>query len=100
MNFLYNILPLIQPALADTEEELRTAGDVGKYVTLLYQFGIPFGIALGTLVIIYAGYLYATSGGNPDSLKQAKDLIIGALVGLALIILAGVILKNVIGVNY
>lgn len=81
------------------ENTLRDAKDVGEYITLLYRWGIPLCISLAVLVLIYAGYLYATSGGNPDSLKQAKDLIIGALVGLALVILAGVILRNVIGVN-
>ena len=82
-----------------TEQEVENAGSIGKLVTILYEWMIPLGTALAVLVIIYAGYLYATSQGNPDSVKTAKDLIIGALVGLALIILAGVILRNVIGVQ-
>lgn len=83
-----------------TEEQLRTAGNVGHYVELLYKWGIVAATSLAVLVVIYAGYLYAMSQGNPDSTKLAKDLIVGALVGLALIILAGVILKNVVGINY
>lgn len=70
---------------------------VGSLVTELYKWAIPLGTALAVLVMIYAGYIYITSQGNPDSVKTAKDLIIGALVGLALIILAGVIMRNVIG---
>lgn len=100
MIFLYNILSLIQiVSAADTEKELRNAPNIGVYITKLYEWGIPLCVSLAVLVLIYAGYLYATSGGNPDSLKQAKDLIIGALVGLALVILAGIILRNVIGVQ-
>ncbi|MFA6493383.1 MAG: hypothetical protein WCV58_04550 [Patescibacteria group bacterium] len=94
------MINLIQTALAaDTEKELRTAGTIGNYITILYKWLIPFGAGLAVLMIIYAGYLYITSGGNPDNIKQAKDYIIGALVGLALIILAGIILKNIIGVS-
>jgi len=92
---------LIKIARALTEEELRTSGSVGSYVTLLYKWVIlGIGPALAMLVMIYAGYIYMTSQGNPDSLKTAKDLIIGALVGLALIILAGVILRNLVGISY
>ena len=90
----------IYAAAAPTEEELRNSPTVGDYVTKLYKFGIPAGMALAGLVMIYAGYIFITSQGNPDGIKQAKDLMIGALTGLALIILAGVILKNVIGVSY
>lgn len=99
MIYILSFIQVVSAADPVTEEDLSKAKDIGAYVTLLYQWAIPFGSGLAVLVIIYAGYLYATSGGNPDSLKQAKDLIIGALVGLALIILAGIILKNVIGVN-
>lgn len=102
MSLIYKFLPLIQKiSAAETgEEQFRNAKSVGEYVTLLYKIGIPICLGLGGLVIIYAGYIYATSQGNPDSIKTAKDFIIGALVGIALIILAGVILRNIIGINY
>lgn len=91
---------LIGRALAATEEELGSAKNVGEFVSILFKWGVPVATSLAVAVMIYAGYLYMTSQGNPDTIKSAKDYIIGALVGLALIILAGVILKNVIGVNY
>ena len=98
---MIKILSFIGTARAAvTEENLREAKDIGDYVTLLYKWGIPLGVALGSLVVIYAGSLYATSGGVPDKMTQAKDLIVGALIGLALIILAGVILSNIIGIKY
>jgi len=96
---LLNFLPIITKVYADTESELRNAGKIGDYITILYNWIIPFAGGLAVLVLIYAGYLYATSQGNPDSVNRAKELIIGAITGLALIILAGVILHNVIGVQ-
>jgi len=97
-----SLLPLIKIAHALTEQELQNQNlKVGDFVTLLYKWVIlGIGPALAILVMIYAGYVYMTSQGNPDSIKTAKDLIIGALVGLALIILAGVILRNVVGITY
>lgn len=79
----------------DIEDTLEKSKDVGAYVSTLYVWVLGVGASLGVLIVIYAGYLYTTSQGNPDSLKTAKELIIGVLLGLALIILAGVILKNV-----
>lgn len=98
---LHKLLPLIQIVRALSEKELEDPNlKVGDAVTKLYQWGIGLGGSLAVLIMIYAGYIYATSQGNPDSIKLAKDLIIGAIVGLALIILAGVILRNFIGINY
>ena len=99
MEKLLKIWPQIARAAEDIEGNLRNAGNVGNYITLLYKWVLGTGSAVAILIVIYAGYLYATSQGNPDSIKTAKDLIIGVLVGLALIILAGVILNNVVGVN-
>ena len=79
----------------DIEDTLEKSKDVGAYVSTLYKWVLGVGASLGVLIIIYAGYIYVTSQGNPDSLKTAKDLIIGVLVGLAVIILAGVILQNI-----
>ncbi len=100
MEKFFKIWPIIARAQEVIDEgDLRTAGSVGNYITLLYKWVLGTGTAVAILIVIYAGYLYATSQGNPDSTKTAKDLIIGVLVGLALIILAGVILNNVVGVN-
>lgn len=77
------------------EEQLKNAQTVGDYITALYPWVLGVCVSLATLIVIYAGYLYVTSQGNPESTKTAKELIIGALLGLALIILAGVILKNI-----
>lgn len=94
------MIDIIQKVIAaDTEKDLQNAGNISNYITILYKWVVPFAAGLAVLMIIYSGYLYITSQGNPDNIKQAKDYIIGALVGLALIILAGVILKNVIGVH-
>lgn len=49
------------------------------------------------LVIIVAGYFYVTSAGNLSQTKRAKDAIIGAVVGLVVVIMAFTITQFVIG---
>ncbi len=44
------------------------------------------------IVIAYAGFQYISSGGTPEQISQAKDLIIGALLGLVAIFLIGAFL--------
>jgi len=95
INFIYKAYAAT-PSLS--EGELRGSDTVGTFITKLYPWAISFGAALAGLMMIYAGYIYVTSQGNPDSTKTAKDLIVGALVGLALIILAGMILRSVVGI--
>jgi len=49
------------------------------------------------IVIIVAGYLYVTSAGNASQTKRAKDAILGAVIGLVVIMLAFVITQYVLG---
>lgn len=49
------------------------------------------------LIIIVAGYFYVISNGDAAKIKRAKDAIMGAIIGLVVIILAFTITQFVIG---
>jgi hypothetical protein len=49
------------------------------------------------LVIIVAAYFYVTSAGNLSQTKRAQDAIIGAVVGIIVVIMAFTITQFVIG---
>jgi hypothetical protein len=54
---------------------------------------------LGTIcvvIILYAGFLYMTSGGNSEKQSQAVGWIKGAVIGLALILLSYALSKYII----
>ena len=53
--------------------------------------------AIAVLIIVIAGFLYVTSGGSPERVKQAKNALIGAVVGLIVIVLAFAITEFIIG---
>jgi hypothetical protein len=43
-------------------------------------------------MLIYAGIRYTTSGGNPDQIADAKDIMISTIIGLVVLTLGGLIL--------
>jgi len=55
-------------------------------------------LAVGAIVI--AGIVYMTSAGNPKQIEMAKKLIMGALTGVAVMVLGRLFLTQVIGVEW
>jgi hypothetical protein len=50
-------------------------------------------IALAVVLIIYAGFLYLTSGGDEKKTAEAKNYIVYAVIGIAIALLArGIVL--------
>lgn len=70
-------------------------GLLKKYLLAIFNWGTALISALAVLVIIFGGYRYMTSGGSPDKVESAKNMIVGALSGLLLIIFAYVILNAI-----
>ena len=49
------------------------------------------------IVIIVAGYFYVTANGNATQIKRGKDAIMGAIIGLVVVLVAFTITQFVIG---
>jgi len=49
------------------------------------------------IVILLSGMSYITSGGDPAKVQKARDTLVGALVGLVIIVLAESIIGFVLG---
>ena len=65
------------------------------YVDKTYAWLAGIGGLLALIMLIYAGYRYMTSYGDPEKISDAKDIIEKSLIGLALLILAAVILNTI-----
>lgn len=70
--------------------------DFAAYILAVFSFALKLGAILTTLMVIYAGYKYMTSQGNPTAINEAKDIIVGSLTGFALLLLAYFLL-NILG---
>lgn len=76
-------------SFSDVKNIITTVGD--------WMFGIL--IALAAVFIMYAAFLYLTAAGDEEKLKQAKNIIVYAIVAIVVGVLARgmvVIVQNLI----
>jgi hypothetical protein len=65
----------------------------------LYKISLIVSVVAGVvavIVILLSGYRYITSGGDSQKAATAKNTLVGALVGLAVISLAQLIISTVV----
>ena len=74
----------------------KNATNIAKNIIsiLLWVVGIA-----AVIVIIYAGITFVTAAGNPSKISQAKTMLIYAVVGLAVAILAYAMVNFVINTS-
>ncbi|MDD2656240.1 MAG: hypothetical protein PHQ18_01575 [Patescibacteria group bacterium] len=69
--------------------------NVGEFIKFIYQYGFIVGSVVAVMVIIVAGVMYIFSGGNSDTVGQAKKKIMGSVIGLILMALSYTILNTI-----
>lgn len=74
--------------------EKKTVGLV-EHVKEIHKWASIIGSLLAIFMIIFAGSKYMMSAGNPEALTDAKETLIGALIGLSIIILSYILLVAV-----
>lgn len=72
----------------------RTFDNLGVFIKYLYRYAIIIAGILSVVMIIVAGFQWATSGGNSERVSSAKKRISGALMGLFLAVLSYAVLAN------
>lgn len=68
---------------------------VTDYVNRILDWFIPIVGGVALLMMIYAGYLYMTSQGDSEKINQAKEIIIGVIVGIVLLFAIKLILDGI-----
>ena len=63
-----------------------------EYFLDLIKYAVNIAGAIAILVIVYGAFKYVTSGGDDTKAKEGKDIIVGALIGFALLLLIRVII--------
>lgn len=85
----------------DSPQNITDAtGGEGSFRTLartIVNFFLYFLGFVATVMIIYGGILYVTSGGNDESTGKAKKILMYAIVGIIIILLSFAIVNTVIG---
>jgi len=76
------------------------ACDFQELIDALINFIFWVAIAIAPVMIIIAGFLLVTAAGNPDRVKQAQNIILYTVIGLAIVLLAKgliAVIRGVIG---
>ncbi|MFH2105605.1 MAG: pilin [Parcubacteria group bacterium] len=100
------LLPLTMPGTVGAEPKTKsysakldnpigsnTLGDVIGKITGAFMGAIG---AFAVAAIVYGGVIYISSAGNEESIKKGKSIVTYAVIGLAIAILAYVIVSFVI----
>ncbi len=62
--------------------------NLGSYFKQIMRYALPLGVALAIIMSTYAGIVFMMSQGEPDKVKEAQEIIQGAIVGLLVLILS------------
>jgi len=70
--------------------KIKTVTDL---IEAIIQFLKSLALAISVILVIYSGYLYITSAGNQKNIETAQKVLIWALVGIGVVLIASAITK-------
>jgi hypothetical protein len=73
------------PVMAVELENPINTDDIPTLAGTVIKAVLGFVGSVALLAFIYGGFLWLTSGGNPEKIKKGKDVLIWAAIGLAFI---------------
>jgi TRAP-type C4-dicarboxylate transport system permease small subunit len=62
----------------------------------LLDYLIPFAILAAIIFVIVGGYMWISSTGNPDKVKQAQGTLTWAIIGLIFVLLVSLLLQTLV----
>ncbi len=72
---------------------IMTRDTLLDYIVYLVRFLSQIGILIGVLMIIYAGYLYASSIFSPSNMSKGKSALTNAIIGVLVVAFSYAIMK-------
>ena len=73
----------------------KSFANIGEFIKWIYKYGVAVASILAVVMIIVAGFSWATSGGSPEKITAARKRIGGAMMGLFLAVMSYFILSLV-----
>lgn len=78
------------PATGELNSDL-----LAKYIQAFYNYGMAIVGILAAIVLMGGGVLWLTSGGDSGKIGQAKELIMGSIIGTGILFSSWIILNTV-----
>ncbi len=79
------------------EEDSDNVTDIRVTIGVIIRAFLGFLGAIFVVLIIYAGFLWMTAGGNQDRITQSKSYLMNSIVGLVIILSAMAVTQFVLG---
>ncbi len=73
-------------------EENESIDSVEELVEAIVDIAVPVAILCLVVLVVYAGYMLISSQGNPDKLKEGREVLTNAIIGFFIVVLSVVIL--------
>ncbi len=94
----------VRDTYTEKADELKTLGNqmasgimtwdtLLNYIVYLVRFLSQIGIVIGVVMIIYAGYLYASSVFSPGNMTKGKSALTNAIIGVLVVTFSYAIMK-------
>lgn len=87
---------LSAPSTEGYAEGLTQATDARQFILSVTNFALGFLGLLAILIVIYGGFLYLTSAGEPDKAEKGKKSVTYAIIGIILILGSFAIVNTVL----
>lgn len=68
---------------------------MSQYIVAIYNYGLAIAGILAAIILIFGGLLWLISAGDNSRISQAKELITGSIVGLAILFSSYIILLKI-----
>lgn len=89
-------LDIDYPTIPGTDVVPETVGtDLADYVKYVFSWALGVAGLTALLFLVYGGFKYLTSAGNPSQIRNAKDWIFSALLGMIILFSSFLILNTI-----
>lgn len=74
---------------------ITTSTTIAEYAVYIFKFSMILAAIIAFAVLIYGGFRYVTSAGDPTAMADAKAWILSGIIGLALILFSYLLLMMI-----
>jgi heme/copper-type cytochrome/quinol oxidase subunit 2 len=78
--------------VGSSENPAEAINSVESLVDTIVNIAVPIAILCLVVLVVYAGYMLISSQGNPDKLKEGREVLTNAIIGFFIVVLSVVIL--------
>ena len=75
------------------QTELGQVQNFGEFISLIWAFGSRAIIAFAIFFIVVGSFYYIASAGNEEKIEQGKEMILGSLMAIIIVLLSGVLIR-------